>query len=157
MQNYESTYDLTRIISIDISLIVGLKDLLLAHNRRNIRVLVTRVNIDFYRLFFQPLLKSNFIEKHRRSHRRRSVNKIVLKNFSKFTRKRLYWSLFFNKVTGLGLDIKIQNRRTLNLSFFPQVTKFVDQNFSRMLFARLGLCQPVIILPMREIQEITSC
>ena len=27
MQNYESTYDLTRIISIDISLIVGLKDL----------------------------------------------------------------------------------------------------------------------------------
>ena len=63
MQNYESTYDLTRIISIDISLIVGLKDLLLAHNRRNIRVLVTRVNIDFYRLFFnlywnQILLKS---------------------------------------------------------------------------------------------------
>ena len=101
MQNYESTYDLTRIISIDISLTVGLKDLLLAHNRRNIRVLVTRVNIDFYRLFFQPLLKSNFIEKHRRSHRRRSVNKIALKNFSKFTRKRLYWSLFFNKVAGL--------------------------------------------------------
>ena len=79
------------------------------------------------------------------------------KNFAIFTGKRLYWSLFFNKVTGLGLDIKIQSRRTLNLSFFPQVTKFVDQNFSRMLFARLGLCQPVIILPMREIQEITSC
>ena len=34
----------------------------------------------------------------RSSHRRRSVKKSVLKNFTKFTRKHLCQSLFFNKV-----------------------------------------------------------
>ena len=34
------------------------------------------------------------------SHRRRSVTKVLLKNFAKFTRKHLCRSLFFNKVTG---------------------------------------------------------
>ena len=34
------------------------------------------------------------------SHRRCSIEKGVLKDFTKFTRKDLYWSLFFNKVVG---------------------------------------------------------
>ena len=37
----------------------------------------------------------------RSSHRRCFVKKGVLKNISKFTRKQLCWSLFFNKVAGL--------------------------------------------------------
>ena len=37
----------------------------------------------------------------RRSHRRCSVKKGVLKNFAKFTRKHLRQSLLFNKVAGL--------------------------------------------------------
>ena len=37
----------------------------------------------------------------RRSHRRCSVRKVVLRNFGKFTGKHLCQSLFFNKVAGL--------------------------------------------------------
>ena len=39
----------------------------------------------------------------RSSHRRCSVRKCVLTNFTKFTGKHLYQSLFFKKVAGLGL------------------------------------------------------
>ena len=40
-------------------------------------------------------------EKYRSSHRRCSVDKGVLKSFTKFTGKHLCQSLFFNKVAGL--------------------------------------------------------
>ena len=43
--------------------------------------------------------------KIRSSHRRRSVSKGVLRNFAKFTAKRLCQSLFFNKVIGCGLQL----------------------------------------------------
>ena len=39
--------------------------------------------------------------KVRAGHQRCSVRKIVLRNFTKFTAKHLYQSLFFNKVAGL--------------------------------------------------------
>ena len=39
---------------------------------------------------------------HRSSHRRCSIEKGALRNFAKFTGKRLCQSLFFNKVAGLG-------------------------------------------------------
>ena len=44
--------------------------------------------------------KCSFI---RSNHRRCSVKKGVLKNFSKFIGKHLCWSLFLNKITGWGL------------------------------------------------------
>ena len=37
----------------------------------------------------------------RNSHQRCSVRKDILRNFAKFTEKRLWQSLFFNKVAGL--------------------------------------------------------
>ena len=37
-------------------------------------------------------------KKNRSSHQRCSVKKGVLRNFAKFTRKRLYWSLFLTKL-----------------------------------------------------------
>ena len=44
----------------------------------------------------------------RSSHRRCSVRKGILRNFTKFTGKHLCQSLFFNKVAGLGI-IKKEN------------------------------------------------
>ena len=41
------------------------------------------------------ILREIFI---RSSHRRRSLKKVVLKNFATFTGKHLHWSLFLNKV-----------------------------------------------------------
>ena len=41
----------------------------------------------------------------RSSHRRCSVRKGVLRNYSKFTGKHLYQSLFFNKVAGFSLQL----------------------------------------------------
>ena len=51
------------------------------------------------RQIFQQWLTKNVITKSR--HPRYSMKKDVLKNFSKFTGKRLCQSLFFNKVAGL--------------------------------------------------------
>ena len=42
---------------------------------------------------------------NRSSHRRCFVRKGALRNFAKFTRKHLCQSLFFNKVTGLTLQL----------------------------------------------------
>ena len=41
----------------------------------------------------------------RSSHRSCSIRKGVLRNFTKFTGKHLCWSLFFNKVAVLGLQL----------------------------------------------------
>ena len=38
--------------------------------------------------------------RHRSSHQRCSLRKVILKNFAKFTGKHLYQGLFFNKVAG---------------------------------------------------------
>ena len=42
------------------------------------------------------------IKKYRSSHQRCSMKKGVLRNFTKFTRKNMCQSLFFNKVAGLA-------------------------------------------------------
>ena len=46
----------------------------------------------------------------RSSHRRRSIEKDVLKNFEKFTGKHLFQSLFFNKVAGLRSGTLLKKR-----------------------------------------------
>ena len=60
---------------------------------------------------------------YRSSHRRYSVTKSVLRNFTKFTEKHLHQNLFFNKAAG---------RRC-------SVTKGVLRNFAK--FTRKHLCQ----------------
>ena len=50
--------------------------------------------LQYYRLYNFPSFRS--------SHRRCSVRKSVIRNFSKFTWKHLWQSLFFNKVAGWG-------------------------------------------------------
>ena len=58
----------------------------------------------------------------RSSHRRCSVKKGFLKNFAKFTRKHLCWSLFLNKVAGLSpatlLKKRLQQRCSMNFTKF---------------------------------------
>ena len=41
----------------------------------------------------------------RSSHRKRSIRKVVLRNFTKFTGKHLDQSLFFNRVAGLSMQL----------------------------------------------------
>ena len=50
---------------------------------------------------FMRKFLTNFLGRGRSNHRRCSVRKGVLRNFTKFTGKHLYQSLFFNKVAGL--------------------------------------------------------
>ena len=45
---------------------------------------------------------NTLLKKDRSSHRRCSVRKLVLRNFTKFTGKHLCQSLLFNKVAGLS-------------------------------------------------------
>ena len=59
----------------------------------------------------------------RSSHRRCSVRKVVLKNFSKFTGKLLCQSLFFNKVAGLRFAI-LWKKRLWHRCFQVNVAKF---------------------------------
>ena len=49
-------------------------------------------------------------ETYRSSHPEVFCEKGVLGNFTKFTRKHLYQSLFFNKVAGLRLDKRLWHR-----------------------------------------------
>ena len=71
-------------------------------------------------------LSSNKIDEiiDRNSHRRCSVIKGVLRNFVKFTEKKLYQSLFFNEVTSLRPATLLKNR--LWHRCFPVIfTKFL--------------------------------
>ena len=54
----------------------------------------------------------------RRSRREVFYQKGVLKNFTKFTGKHLCWSLFFNKVAGLGCEALLKKR--LQHRCFPE-------------------------------------
>ena len=61
----------------------------------------------------------------RSSHRRCSVRKNVLRNFAKFTGKRLFQSLFFNKVAGLK-PVTLLKKQTLAQVFsckFCEISK----------------------------------
>ena len=65
--------------------------------------------IDFYVESFMHMQRKNSgcnetlqqVFRVRSSHQRCSIKKAVLRNFTKFTRKHLRQSLFFNKVAGL--------------------------------------------------------
>ena len=48
--------------------------------------------------------------KFRSSHQRCYMEKVALKNFTKFTVKHLCQSLFFNKVAGMAADIPNSGR-----------------------------------------------
>ena len=54
-------------------------------------------------MFHCGFILKNFLN-IRRSHWKGSVKRDVLKNFSKFTGKHLWQSLFFNKVAGLQVS-----------------------------------------------------
>ena len=57
-------------------------------------------------IFFVSLL--NVWSRDRSSRPECSVKKGVLRNFAKFTRKRLCQSLFFNKIAGWGLQLYLK-------------------------------------------------
>ena len=67
------------------------------------------------------------------------INKSVLSNFAKFTRKHLCHSLFFNKVAGLRLWKERLWRRCFHAKFFEvsKNTYFIEQNTSRWLLLSL--------------------
>ena len=65
----------------------------------------------------------------RSSHQRCSIRKGVLRNFAKFTRKRLCQSLFFNKIAGLRRATLLKKR--LCYRCFPvNFSKFLRTPFS---------------------------
>ena len=72
------------------------------------------------------------------SHRRCSVRKGVLRNFSKFTGKQLYQSLYFDKVAGLEPATLIK-WRLLHRCFPVNFTKFLRTPFLQNTCGRLLL------------------
>ena len=70
---------------------------------------LTQISVNWYS--WQTWLRA------RSSHRRRSVRKSVLRNFSKFTGKHLCQNLFFNKVAGPQLYWQDTSRRHLLNSY----------------------------------------
>ena len=66
--------------------------------------------------------------------------KDALKTFVKFTGKRLYQSLFFNKVAGLGLATLFKKRlwrRCFSVNFAKFLSTYFLQNASRQLFLKV--------------------
>ena len=75
---------------------------------------------------------------YRSSHRRCSVEKDVLRNFAKFTRKRLCQSLFFDKVAGLRPSTLLK-KRLWHRCFPVNVEKFLKTPFLQNTSGRLLL------------------
>ena len=73
----------------------------------------------------------------RSNHRSRSIRKGVLRNFTKFTGKHLYQSLFFNKVAGLRPETLLQKRlwhRCFPVNFAKLLrTPFLQNTSGRLL------------------------
>ena len=77
------------------------------------------------------------------SHRKCSVRKNVLRNFTKFTRKHLSQSLFFNKVSGLRPANLLKKRPWLrrfpmNFAKFLRTT-FLTEHFRWLLLSIFGI------------------
>ena len=69
---------------------------------------------------------------YRSSHRRSSIEKVVLKNFAKFTGKHLCQSLFFDKVAGE------KKKRTLaQVFYFNEVRLSLFREFSKVDYSSL--------------------
>ena len=47
---------------------------------------------------------------------------VVLKNFTIFTGKHLYWNLYFHKVTFPVMDVSFKKKKDLSASTLPTVT-----------------------------------
>ena len=102
-------------------------------------------------IFFQNQKLCNGIASstNRSSHRRYSLRKGVLRNFTKFTGKHLYHSLFFNKVTGLSPTTLLKNRPWH--SYFPVNfvkflrTPFLQNTSWRLLLKKKGFLNQHVI------------
>ena len=73
---------------------------------------------------------------YRSSHQRCSLKQVFLKNFTKFLGKHLYWSLFFNKASGLRPATLLKKRpqqRCFPVNFVKFLRKHFFQNTSRQL------------------------
>ena len=71
----------------------------------------------------------------RRSHRRCSIKKDVLTNFTKFTGKHLCQCLFFNKVAGLR-PATLLKKRLWHRCFSVNFVKFLRKPFSQNISGR---------------------
>ena len=78
---------------------------------------------------------------NRSSYRRCSVKKVLLKNFTKFTGKHLYQSLFFNKVAGLR-PATLLKKRLWHRCFPVNFVKFLRTSFLHNTSGRLFLSKP---------------
>ena len=90
---------------------------------------IARVHvINLQRVLLQMSLTTIYVI--RSSHWRRSINSVVLKNFAKFTGKRLCHSLIFNKVAGCVMLEKMRCSMTPNLknntTATPQSSTLID-------------------------------
>ena len=75
---------------------------------------------------------------YRSSHRRSSVRKVVLRNFTKFRGKHLCQSLFFNIVAGLR-PATLLKKRLWHSCFLVNFGKFLRTPFLQNTFWRLLL------------------
>ena len=96
--------------------------------------------LSYYGSFRKYLLrKSNSKrKKNRKSHRRCSVKKGVLRNFAKITEKHLCQSLFFNKVEGLR-SATLLKKRLWHRCFPVNFEKFLRTPFLQNTSRRLRL------------------
>ena len=78
------------------------------------------------------------IKSHRSSHRRCSLRKGVLRNFTKFIGKRLCQSLFFNKVAGIR-PTTLLKKRLSHMCFPLNFVKFLRTPFTQNTSGRLLL------------------
>ena len=83
------------------------------------------------------LLFKQYMQNDRSSHQRCSMKKGVLRNFTKFTRKRLRQSLFFKKFAGLWPSTLLKKKlwyRCFSVNFvkFPR-TPFLQNTSGRLL------------------------
>ena len=69
----------------------------------------------------ENMTEKNDLTYDRSSHRRYSVRKVVLRNFTKFTGKHLCQSLFFNKVAGLRPATLLKRR------LWPEACNFIEK------------------------------
>ena len=87
------------------------------------------------------------LAKGRSSQRRSSIRKGVLRNFTKFTRKPLCQSLFFNKVAALRPETLLK-KRLWHMCFPVNFAKFLRapflQNISRRLLLKMNFCISVL-------------
>ena len=84
-------------------------------------------------VFIQIFSSDAFLIHYRSSHRRCSVKKGVIKNFTKFTGKHLCQSLFFN------IGVSFLNRRLWHRYFPVDFVKFLRAPFSQNTSGQLLL------------------